>query len=109
MKWENDTFALIQRMSAMVYSSKKFESLWFLYQSEGLPKIISIEDFLDKPIEKFDYFTKHGVGAKVSVLSHTFIETCKIGGVSSLDYYKEFFKAAIKREQFQNSFEKCRA
>ena len=39
------------RMRAMVYSSKDFESLWFLYQAEGLPKNISIEEFC----------TKHGV------------------------------------------------
>ena len=51
MIWENDTFALVQRMRAMVYSSKDFESLWFLYQAEGLPKNISIEEFC----------TKHGV------------------------------------------------
>ena len=51
MRYENDTFALVQRMRAMVYSSKDFESLWFLYQAEGLPKNISIEEFC----------TKHGV------------------------------------------------
>ena len=51
MNRENDTFALVQRMRAMVYSSKDFESLWFLYQAEGLPKNISIEEFC----------TKHGV------------------------------------------------
>ena len=73
MRWENDTFALVQRR-AMVYSSKdinfvdfcrdsakyaskmafaapKVESLWFLYQAEGLPKNISIDEFC----------TKHGV------------------------------------------------
>ena len=44
MKWENDTFGLVLRMRAMVYSSKDFESLWFLYQAEGLPKNISIEE-----------------------------------------------------------------
>ena len=44
MNLENDTFALVQRMRAMVYSSKDFESLWFLYQAEGLPKNISIEE-----------------------------------------------------------------
>ena len=32
----------------MVYSSKDFESLWFLYQAEGLPKNISIEEFCAK-------------------------------------------------------------
>ena len=75
MKWENDTFGLVLRMRQMVYSSKDFnnivfcrdsakyasimafaapkvESLWFLYQAEGLPKNISIEEFLDKPSEQ---------------------------------------------------------
>ena len=40
-------------------------------------------------------------GAEVSVIYHTFIETCKMCGVSTLDFFKEFFNAAIKREQFQ--------
>ena len=40
-------------------------------------------------------------GAEVSVIYHTFIETCKMCGVSTLEYFKEFFKAAIKREQFR--------
>ena len=35
---------LVLRMRQMVYSSKDFESLWFLYQAEGLPKNISIEE-----------------------------------------------------------------
>ena len=34
-------------------------------------------------------------GAKVSVIYHTFIETCKMCGVSTLEYFKEFFKAII--------------
>ena len=40
-------------------------------------------------------------GVKESVIYHTFIETCKMCGVSTLEYFKEFFKAAIKREQFR--------
>ena len=40
-------------------------------------------------------------GAEVSVIYHTFIETCKMCGVSTLEYFKEFFNAAIKRVQFQ--------
>lgn len=67
MKWENDTFGLVLRMRQMVYSSKDFnivdfcrdstkyasimalaapkvESLWFLYQAEGLPKNIPVEE-----------------------------------------------------------------
>ena len=35
------------------------------------------------------------------IIYHTFIETCKMCDVSTLEYFKEFFKAAIKREQFQ--------
>ena len=34
-------------------------------------------------------------GAEVSVIYHTFIETCKMCGVSTLEYFEEFFKAAI--------------
>ena len=30
-------------------------------------------------------------GAKVLVIYHTFIETCKMCGVSTLEYFKEFF------------------
>ena len=38
-------------------------------------------------------------GVQISVIYHTFIETCKMCGVSTLEYFKEFFNAAIKREQ----------
>ena len=61
MKEDFDTFALVQRMRAMVYSSKNFESLWFLYQAEGLPKNISIEEFFDEQSGKAKRCTKHGV------------------------------------------------
>ena len=39
----------------MVYSSKDYESLWFLYQAEGLPKNLSIEEFCEK--HGVDYLT----------------------------------------------------
>ena len=42
----------------MVYSSKDFESLWFLYQTEGLPKNISIEEFCTKHGVDFPTFDK---------------------------------------------------
>ena len=42
----------------MVYSSKDFESLWFLYQAEGLPKNISIEEFCTKHGVDFPTFEK---------------------------------------------------
>ena len=45
-------------MRQMVYSSKDFESLWFLYQAEGLPKNISIEEFCTKHGVDFPAFDK---------------------------------------------------
>ena len=48
-------------------------------------------------------------GVEVSVIYHTFIETCKMCGVSTLEYYKEFFKAASKREQTKVLLSVCRA
>ena len=42
-------------------------------------------------------------GAKVSVIYHTFIETCKMCGVSTLEYFKEFFKAImLGRTDYEN-------
>ena len=42
-------------------------------------------------------------GAKVSVIYHTFIETCKMCGVSTLEYFKEFFKAIMRgRTDYEN-------
>ncbi len=35
-------------------------------------------------------------GAKVSVIYHTFIETCKMCCVSTLEYFKAFFKAIMQ-------------
>jgi len=35
------------------------------------------------------------------VIYHTLIETCKMCGVSTLEYFKEFFNTAFKREQFR--------
>ena len=35
-------------------------------------------------------------GAEVSVIYHTFVETCKMCGVSTLEYFKEFFKAIMQ-------------
>ena len=42
----------------MVYSSKDYESLLFLYQAEGLPKNISIEEFCTKHGVDFPAFDK---------------------------------------------------
>ena len=37
------------------------------------------------------------------------IETCKMCGVSTLEYFKEFFNAASKREQTKVLLSVCRA
>ena len=42
-------------------------------------------------------------GVEVSVIYHTFIETCKMCGVSTLEYFKEFFKAIMQgRTDYEN-------
>ena len=42
-------------------------------------------------------------GVEVSVIYHTFIETCKMCGVSTLEYFKEFFKAIMQgRSDYEN-------
>ena len=42
-------------------------------------------------------------GAEVSVIYHTFFETCKMCGVSTLEYFKEFFKAIMQgRTDYEN-------
>ena len=42
-------------------------------------------------------------GAEVSVIYHTFIETCKMCGVSTLEYFKELFKAIMQgRTDYEN-------
>ena len=42
-------------------------------------------------------------GAEVSVIYHTFIETCKMCGVSTLEYFKQFFKAIMQgRTDYEN-------
>ena len=42
-------------------------------------------------------------GAKVSVIYHTFIETCKMCCVSTLEYFKEFFRAIMQgRTDYEN-------
>ena len=42
-------------------------------------------------------------GVKISVIYHTFIETCKMCGVSTLEYFKEFFNAIMQgRTDYEN-------
>ena len=67
-------------------------------QSDGFRS--SSDRLLPKGRKNSLTFGSHA-GAKVSVIYHTFIETCKMCGVSTLEFFKEFFNVAIKREQFQ--------
>ena len=60
MKWEK----ILRAFGSCVLSvANKFERL---YQAEGLPKNISIEEFLDEPSGKAERCTKHGVLCKQS-------------------------------------------
>ncbi len=68
MKWENDTFALVQRMRSMVL------------------KVFDVVDFCSH------------AGAKVSVIYHTFIETCKMWGVSTLEDLRNSSRQSCKEE-----------
>jgi hypothetical protein len=47
------------------------------------------------------YRTERNTRSKSISFLPTFIETCKMCGVSTLEYFKEFFNAAIKRKQLQ--------
>ena len=42
-------------------------------------------------------------GVELSVIYHTFIETCKMCGVSTLEYFKQFIKATMQgRIDYEN-------
>ena len=47
-------------------------------------------------------------GAEVSVIYHTFIETCKMCGVSTLEYFKEFFKAIMQERTDERSLSRTK-
>lgn len=52
---------------------------------------------------RYQLATKSANGAEVSVIYHTFIEKCKMCGVSTLEYFKEFFKAIMQgRTDYEN-------
>ena len=75
---------------------------WFVKGSEYLNKVL--------PILKEKLLAKGAVvNCDETISYHTFIETCKMCSVSTLEYFKEFFKAAIKREQTKVMLSVCRA
>ena len=87
----------------MVYSSKDFNFVDFCRDSAkytsimafAAPKVESLWFLLPKGRKNSLTFGSHA-GAKVSVIYHTFIETCKMCGLSTLEYFKEFFKAIMQ-------------
>ena len=75
---------------------------WFVKGSEYLKRVL--------PILKGKLLAKDSVvHCDETTFLLTFIETCKMCGVSTLEYFKEFFKAASKREQTKNLLSVCRA
>ena len=47
-------------------------------------------------------------GVEVSVIYHTFIETCKMCGVSTLEYFKEFFTAIMQGRTDERSLSRTK-
>ena len=86
---------------------KSFWNQLFLYLKDGRYSIDnSLAERTLRPmtVERKNSLTfgSHA-GAKVSVIYHTFIETCKMCGVSTLEYFKEFFKAIMQgRTDYEN-------
>ena len=75
---------------------------WFRKGSYHLKKVL--------PVLKEKLLAKGAVVNCDEILSnHTFIETCKMCGVSTLEYFKELFKAANMREQTNVVLSVCRA
>jgi len=69
-------------MRQMVYS-KDFNIVDFLERKRS-----SSAGLLPKGCKNSLTFGSHA-GAKVSVIYHMFIETCKMCGISTLEYFKE--------------------
>ena len=75
---------------------------WFVKGSDHLKKVL--------PVLKEKLLVKSAVvNCDETTNYHTFIETCKMCGISTLEYFKEFFKAASKREQTKVVLSVCRA
>ena len=47
-------------------------------------------------------------GVQISVIYLTFIETCKMCGVSTLEYFKEFFKAIMQGRTDERSMSRTK-
>ena len=91
---------------ALAYMNKYWDQL-FLYLKDGRYNIDnSLAERMLRPMtierKNSQTFGSHA-GVEVSVIYHTFIETCKMCGVSTLEYFKEFFKAVMQgRTDYEN-------
>ena len=91
---------------ALTYLNK-FWDQFFLYLKDGRYNIDnSLAERMLRPmtVERKNSlaFGSHA-GVEVSVIYHTFIETCKMCGVSTLEYFKQFFKAIMQgRTDYEN-------
>ena len=91
---------------ALTYLNK-FWDQFFLYLKDGRYNIDnSLAERMLRPmtVERKNSLTfgSHA-GVEVSVIYHTFIETCKMCGVSTLEYFKQFFKAVmLGRTDYEN-------
>ena len=79
---------------------------FLIYQTQYIPSEYVIQMYLPirtsklQIMKRFVFFLTL---AEVSVIYHTFIETCKMCGVSTLEYFKEFFKAIMQgRTDYEN-------
>ena len=86
---------------------KSFWNQLILYLKDGRYSIdnsLAVRTLRPMTVERKNSLTfgSHD-GAEVSVIYHTFIETCKMCGVSTLEYFKEFFNAIMQgRTDYEN-------
>ena len=102
---------------ALTYLNK-FWDQFFLYLKDGrynidrsaLPLGSSKNSLAERMLRPMTIERKNSLtfgshaGIEVSVIYHTFIETCKMCGVSTLEYFKQFFKAIMQgRTDYERS------
>ena len=80
---------------------------WFRKGSYHLKKVLPVlkEKLLAKGavVNCDETWCRVKVNVKYGKIYHTFIETCKMCGVSTLEYFKEFFKAIMQgRTDYEN-------
>ena len=80
-----------------MFSSKDFEKCWFLYQSEGLPHNLSIEDFCLKqgvPVNEFSKWFRD---------THKRIHPIQVDGAPAADTSRETQESRISPQGLPDS------